>query len=342
MIKRNLIFGLCSAAIILSACTATKKAHQPHENSTAYWQNVNQDSISKYLKVITSEHLEGRRTGEVGQKRAAAYLQKHYQNNNIAAPANADSYFQDVPASFMKSKANLKDSENVWAFIPGSEKPEEVLIISAHYDHMGLDKGEYHYGADDNGSGTVAVMEVARVFKDLADQGITPKRSILFIHLTGEEFGLYGSRFYVENPIVPLENTISNINIDMIGRRSHEYTKSGDYVFVVGADKISQDLHDIVIKSNESSVGIDLDYKFNDDNDPQRIYYRSDHYSFAKHGIPAVFFYNGAHDDYHTPRDTYERIDMDLLTKRAQLVFATAWELANANERPRITEEKEN
>ncbi len=339
MIKRNLIFGLCASALLLGACKATKTVQLPYEDSTVYWQKVNQDSLSKYLQVITSEHLEGRRTGEIGQKRAAAYLQKHYENHQIGSPINADGYFQEVPASFMNSRANLKDSENVWAFIEGSEKPDEVLIITAHYDHMGLHKGEYLYGADDNGSGTVAVMEVARVFKELADQGVRPKRSVLFMHLTGEEFGLFGSRYYVENPIVPLENTISNINIDMIGRRSHEYPKQDDYIFVVGADKISQDLHDIVEKSNKESVDIDLDYTFNDENDPQRIYYRSDHYSFAKHGIPAVFFYNGAHEDYHTPRDTFDRIDMELLTKRAQLVFATAWELANTNERPRITQE---
>ncbi|MHC5201582.1 M28 family metallopeptidase [Myroides sp. LJL119] len=339
--KKTLFLSLLGASMALVSCNTAKTSNQSIgsvEQQTPYWHNVNQDSLSKYLKVITSEHLEGRRTGEPGQKRAAAYLEKHYVNNGISAPTGADSYFQEVPASFMKTKANLKDSENVWAFIPGSEKPEEVLIVTAHYDHMGLDKGEYHYGADDNGSGTVAVMEIARVFQDLAKKGISPKRSVLFIHLTGEEFGLWGSRYYVENPIVPLENSISNINIDMIGRRSYEYPTQDDYVFVIGADKISQDLHDAVEKSNKESVGIDLDYKFNDDNDPQRIYYRSDHYSFAKHGIPAVFFYNGAHEDYHTPRDTYDRIDMDLLTKRTQLIFATAWELANQDERPQVTE----
>lgn len=341
MIKRTLFLSLFGASLALVSCKTTKNSTikaTPIEKQTAYWQNINQDSLSKYLQVITSEHLEGRRTGEPGQKRAAAYLEKHYKNNGIPAPTAADSYFQEVPASFMKTKANLKDSENVWAFIEGSEKPEEVLIITAHYDHMGLDKGEYHYGADDNGSGTVAVMEMARVFQDLSKKGIKPKRSILFIHLTGEEFGLWGSRYYVENPIVPLQNSISNINIDMIGRRSTEYPKQDDYIFVIGADKISQDLHDAVEKSNTNSVALDLDYKFNDDNDPQRIYYRSDHYSFAKHGIPAVFFYNGAHDDYHTPRDTYDRIDMDLLTKRTKLIFATAWELANQDERPQVTQ----
>jgi len=252
-------------------------------------------------------------------------------------PPQTTSYFQPIPASFMTNwQMRLKDSENVWAYIEGSEKPEEVLVLSAHFDHMGILLNKIYYGADDNGSGTSAVMEIARVFQSLVKEGIRPKRSILFLHLTGEEFGLFGSKFYTENPPIPLSNTIANLNIDMIGRRSPEHPSTDDYIFLVGSDKLSQDLHDTAEKANEESVQLILDYTFNDDNDPQRIYYRSDHYNFAKNNIPAIFFYNGTHDDYHLPSDTFDKIDFPILTKRTQFIFETAWKLANGANRPQL------
>lgn len=343
MNKTKLFIALSCASLLAISCKTASTSPTIEATkltpSTPTWALVNQDTIAKNLKVLASVEFEGRRTGEKGQKLAAQYLVDHYKNIGLSFPEAADNYFQVVPSEYMK-KPNmvLKDSENVWAFLKGSEFPDEVLIVSAHYDHMGYMEGELYPGADDNGSGTAAVMEIARVFQDLAKQGVKPKRSILFLHVTGEEFGLFGSRYYAENPILPLENAIANINIDMIGRRSDQYPTNDDYVYVVGADKISQDLHDMVVQANKASTNIDLDFTFNDEDHPEKIYYRSDHYSFAKHGIPAVFFYNGAHPDYHQPTDTFENIDMPILTKRAQLIFASAWKLANADERPRINQ----
>ncbi|MGG5506820.1 MULTISPECIES: M28 family metallopeptidase [unclassified Myroides] len=311
--------------------------HDPIATKEAYFNRISRDSIQKSLLVLTADSLEGRRTGEPGQRKAAHYLASYYKRLGIGTPPNTSSYFQPVPASFMTNwQMKLKDSENVWAFIEGSEKPEEVLVISAHFDHMGILLNKVYYGADDNGSGTSAVMEIARVFQSLVKEGIRPKRSVLFLHVTGEEFGLFGSKYYTQNPPIPLSQTIANLNIDMIGRRSEEHPSTQDYIFLVGSDKLSQDLHDTAEKANTESVQLVLDYTFNDDDDPQQIYYRSDHYSFAKNNIPAIFFYNGTHEDYHLPSDTFDKIDFPILTKRTQLIFETAWKLANGDHRPRL------
>ncbi len=330
------IYLLCIGFI---QCQSPQTVVQNDSTTTkeAYFNRISSDSIKKSLWVLTADSLEGRRTGEPGQKKAAHYLANYYKKLGIGIPPTATNYFQPVPASFMHNwQMKLKDSENVWAYIEGSEKPEEVLVISAHFDHMGILLNKIYYGADDNGSGTSAVMEIARVFQSLVKEGIKPKRSVLFLHLTGEEFGLFGSKFYTENPPIPLAQTIANLNIDMIGRRSEEHHSTQDYIFLVGSDKLSQDLHDTAEKANEESVQLILDYTFNDDNDPQQIYYRSDHYNFAKNNIPAIFFYNGTHEDYHLPSDTFDKIDFPILTKRTQLIFETAWKLANGEHRPRL------
>lgn len=279
--------------------------------------------------------MQGRNTGEPGQKKAGEYIIEQYKKLGIPFPKGADSYYQRVPSDFMKRgfSPKLNDSENIWAYIEGSEKPDEVLVISAHYDHVGMKNGEIYNGADDDGSGTVAVMEIAKAFMKAKKEGNGPKRSILFLHVTGEEHGLHGSRFYSENPLFPLKNTIADINIDMIGRRDNLNPNDNNYIYVIGSDRLSSELHTINEEVNKKYTQLRLDYKYNDRNDPEQIYYRSDHYNFAKKGIPAIFFFNGIHDDYHKPTDEVEKIEFDLLTKRARLAFALAWELANRDKR---------
>ncbi len=159
------------------------------------------------------------------------------------------------------------------------------------------------------------------------------KRSILFIHLTGEEKGLLGSKYYVENPVFPLENTVANLNMDMIGRIDKEHEGNDNYVYLIGSDKLSTDLHELSENVNSEYMNMDLDYTYNDENDPNRFYYRSDHYNFAKNNIPVIFYFNGVHPDYHKPTDTVEKIEYEALMKRARLVFLTAWEIANRDER---------
>lgn len=301
-----------------------------------YIKSITKESLKTNLYVIASDEMEGRDTGTKGQKKAGNYLISQYTKAGISFPEGAADFYQRIPSASLSSRrnGNLPDSENIWAFIKGSEKPEEVLVISAHYDHIGIKNGEIHYGADDDGSGTVAVLEIAKAFQKAKEEGHGPKRSILFLHVTGEEHGLLGSKYYSENPLFPIANTITDINIDMIGRRDDLHKDSNDYVYIIGSDYLSSDLYTICEEANKNFVNINLDYTFNDRNDPNRFYYRSDHYNFAKKGIPSVFLFNGVHADYHKPTDTPDKIEYDALAKRAQLAFVIAWELANRDNRP--------
>jgi Zn-dependent M28 family amino/carboxypeptidase len=226
-------------------------------------------------------------------------------------------------------------SENVVAFIRGSQWPEEYVVISSHLDHIGVNaNGEINNGADDDGSGTVALLEIAEAFKQAADAGMGPRRSVVFLHVTGEEKGLLGSQYYTDvEPVFPLENTVANLNIDMIGRIDPKREGNRNYVYLIGSDKLSSELHELSETVNSRYTGIELDYTYNDENDPNRFYYRSDHYNFAKNNIPIIFYFDGTHADYHRPGDTPDKINYDLLKNRTQLVFHTAWEIANRDSR---------
>ncbi|MDH7445540.1 M28 family peptidase [Aquimarina sp. 2201CG14-23] len=234
-----------------------------------------------------------------------------------------------------KNNSKKISSENVAAFIKGSEKPDEIIVISAHLDHEGVKDGKVYNGADDDGSGTVAVVEIAEAFSKAVKDGNGPKRSILFLNVTGEEKGLLGSRYYTDvDPIFPLENTVADLNIDMIGRIDPKRKEGNrNYIYLIGSDKLSTELHNISEEVNSKYTNVELDYTYNDENDPNRFYYRSDHYNFAKNNIPVIFYFNGTHDDYHQPSDTPDKIEYDLLENRARLVFYTAWELANRENR---------
>lgn len=222
-------------------------------------------------------------------------------------------------------------SENVLGFIEGTDKKEEVVVITAHYDHIGYDAGEICNGADDDGSGTVAVLELAQAFKEAQKAGKGPRRSMLFMTVSGEEKGLLGSQYYTENPIYDLTKTVVDLNIDMIGRVD-DLHDNNNYVYLIGSDKISSDLHEISEKANADKIKMVLDYTYNDENDPNRFYYRSDHYNFAKNDIPVIFYFSGTHEDYHKPTDDVEKIDFEKLEKTTKLVFYTAWEIANREE----------
>ena len=176
-------------------------------------------------------------------------------------------------------------------------------------------------------------MDIAEAFVKAKIDGNGPRRSILFMTVTGEEKGLLGSSFYADNPIFPLENTVADLNIDMIGRIDDRELESQDYVSLVGADKLSTELHEISEQMNKEHTNLFLDYTYNDENHPERIYYRSDHWNFAKNGIPVIFYTTGSHPDYHKPTDVVENIEFELMTKRTKLVFYTAWEIVNRDKR---------
>jgi hypothetical protein len=230
-------------------------------------------------------------------------------------------------------------SQNVLGYLPGQDTSlqDEHIVISAHYDHLGTRDNATYNGADDNGSGTTSVLTLAESFSRWVKEGGTLKRGILFILMTGEEKGLLGSRYYSQNPILPLTNTMANVNIDMVGRIDETYQGREDYIYVIGADRISQDLHDLNEQANEMGPGLTLDYTYNDEDDPNRYYYRSDHYNFAKKGIPAIFFFNGTHEDYHGVGDTPDKINFSAMQKRIQLIFLTAMNLVQRNEPLKVT-----
>lgn len=297
----------------------------------SYANTITSTELKNLLYTYASKEFEGRGTGEEGQKKAANFLKTYYLSQNISSPINDSVYFQSIPKSYFPD--DIKATENVVAYIEGIEKPEEVLVISAHYDHLGIEDDQIYYGADDDGSGTVALMEMAQAFKMAAKDGFGPKRSILFLHLTAEEIGLQGSRFYTENPIFQLSKTIANLNIDMIGRVDAPHENNSNYLYLIGTDRLSKELHLLSEKVNETFFNLDIDYRFNDEDDKNRYYYRSDHYNFALHNIPVIFYFNGEHEDYHQPTDTPDKINYQLLEKRTQLIFATAWQLANRENR---------
>jgi hypothetical protein len=233
----------------------------------------------------------------------------------------------------IEKETNEFFGENVLAYIEGTEKPDELIIVTAHYDHIGANSDVVFNGADDDGSGTVALMELAQAFKMASDQGNGPKRSILFMPVSGEEKGLLGSEYYSKNPVFPLEQTVANLNVDMIGRLDEAHEGNPNFVYLIGSDKLSSDLHQISENANETYTKLELDYTFNDENDPNRFYYRSDHYNFAKNNIPVIFYFCGVHEDYHKETDTVEKIQFDKMETITKLIFHTAWDLANRNER---------
>ncbi|MFZ1807491.1 MAG: M28 family peptidase [Cyclobacteriaceae bacterium] len=238
---------------------------------------------------------------------------------------------------YLRNEIKQVNSENVLGYLEGSDKKDELIVVTSHYDHVGMEAegtGDLiSNGADDDGSGTVAVLQMAKVFAKAKEEGNGPRRSMLFMTVTGEEIGLLGSQFYSENPIFPLSNTVVDLNIDMIGRSDPEHKGKPDYVYVIGSDKLSQELHQISEKINTTYTQLDFDYTYNDVNHPTNLYKRSDHWNFAKNNIPIIFYFDGIHEDYHLPSDEVDKIDFELLTKRTKLVFYTAWELANREER---------
>ena len=244
-------------------------------------------------------------------------------------------YKANVDLSYKKETRTTQVS-NVMALLEGTDKKDEYVFLTAHYDHVGKrNDTTIYYGADDDGSGTTGILELAQAFAEAKKAGKGPRRSIVFMTVSGEEKGLWGSEYYGEHPVYPLEKTTVDLNIDMIGRTGSEYQKDKDstnYLYIIGDDKLSTELAVITDNVNNTYTKLKLDRKYNDPNDPNRFYFRSDHYNFAEKGVPVIFYFNGTHADYHKPTDTPDKINYPMMAKRTQLVFFTAWEMANRNE----------
>lgn len=237
-----------------------------------------------------------------------------------------------VSILYEKVPVELKPS-NVLAFLEGTDKKDEVLFITGHYDHLGKKDGKIYYGADDDGSGTTAVLALAHAFEEAKKAGKGPRRSIVFMTVSGEEKGLLGSNYYVEHPLYPLEKTVADLNTDMVGRIDPGHEQDTNYIYLIGDNKLSSAMRPISEAANDEFTKMKLDYTYNDPKDVNRFYYRSDHYNFAQHGIPIIFYFNGVHEDYHKPTDTVDKIHFGLMARRVQLVFYTAWDIANREEK---------
>lgn len=285
-------------------------------------RNGNQ-ALSFFKKNISPQQLT------ISEIVARAIIGSGYDN---AAALTATKVFPaNVLIDVQKVTKNLQSS-NVIGLLPGTDLKGEYLFITGHYDHLGKRDTVIYYGADDDGSGTVSVIELAQAFAKAKAAGKGPRRTIVFMTVSGEEKGLLGSEYYTDHPVYPLDHVTADLNIDMIGRTDldRKVGDSSNYVYIVGDDKLSSDLKPVNESQNKKYTKLELDYKYNDPNDRQRIYYRSDHFNFAKNGVPIIFYTDGMlRPDYHQPTDTPDKINYPLMAKRAQLVFYTAWDMAN-------------
>lgn len=247
----------------------------------------------------------------------------------------------------IKAAGEQLSTQNVVAILEGSDPVlrSEYVAVGAHYDHVGIGNPDQNgdkifNGADDDGSGTVAVMAIAEALA----RGPKPKRSILLVWHTGEEKGLWGSEWFVEHPTVPLGQIVTQLNIDMIGRSK----KAGDTdtrnanlsgpneIYVIGSKMMSSDLGMLSEKVNQSYLNLQFNYKYDDPNDTERLFFRSDHFNYAKKGIPIIFYFDGVHEDYHRQSDHADKIDYEKMEKVTRTVFAKMWRLANQAERPKV------
>ncbi len=265
-------------------------------------------------------------------------------SSDLVAPANKIKPSELATSAEIKLRVEVKEAppaQNVVGILDGADQrlKEEYVVFSAHYDHLKTtDKGEVYHGADDDGSGTVSVLEIAQAFS----VGPRPKRSILIVFHTGEELGLFGSEYNTDyEPVVPLQKLVADFNIDMVGRsrppgdddpRDARLTDK-DSIYIIGADKLSTELNKLNEETNLATSRLKFDYTYNDEKNPERFYYRSDHYNYAKHGIPVIFYFTGVHRDYHRTSDVVEKIDFEKMERIDRMVFATGWRVANLDHR---------
>ena len=286
----------------------------------------------KKERVMPFYYINEKAFGDALTKNIAKYKKgKLKGRGTVASKLNID----------IKIDAVEKTGENVLGLIEGTDLKDEVLVITSHYDHIGITDGLINNGADDDGSGTSTVMELAATFMEMAKAGIKPRRTILFMTVSGEEKGLLGSEYFTDNPLVPLSSMVADLNIDMVGRVDEKHKDNPNFVYIIGSDKLSTDLHKIALGINEKYADLELNFEYNSPDDPNRYYYRSDHYNFAKNNIPVIFYFNGTHPDYHKPTDTIEKINFDKMSNIARYVFLTAWEIANRDERLKVDVEND-
>lgn len=321
--------------------------------------DVSESLLKQHVFVLASDSLQGRQTGTAGQLKAAKYCAQQLKENHLQPAFPIDStqssfwqryYFINerfmpvlpnnatligsyqrmslVPPPSANDSLRRYVAHNIGGLLLGTTRPQETVVISAHFDHLGQANQQIFHGADDNASGTAAVLAIAATFDSLAKAGIRPQRSILFVLFSGEEGGLIGSTYFIQNTPVGLDKFVANLNIDMIGRTDKWHRRKPNYCYLITGGKKNPH-REVVMSANAASVGLEIETVFDTQNDVKQYFYRSDHYNFAKNNIPIAFFFDGEHPDYHQPSDTAEKIDYALLQKRATLIFQVAWQVAN-------------
>lgn len=343
--------------VLLSVLVATRAYAQPAISTIT----VSVSRLRQHVFTLASDSLQGRATGTRGQLKAAFYCTYVLRNHHLSPAFRLDpvrsSFYQryafktikitsfgrssygSIPTTFSrdelvsnplasKDSSDLLSGHNVGGLLIGTDLKQEVIVLSAHYDHLGSSGKRIFHGADDNASGTATVLSVAALFDSLAQQGIRPRRSILFVLFSGEEGGLTGSDYFVHNSPIPLPQIVCNINVDMVGRVDDAHRKKPDYCYLLAGQQ-DHALRWTVEEANKQSVAIELDYTYDTENDPNRYFFRSDQFNFAQLGIPVLFFMDGKHPDYHQPSDTADKIRYEVLQKRATLIFQTTWLLTH-------------
>ncbi|MDR3134026.1 MAG: M28 family peptidase [Prevotellaceae bacterium] len=287
--------------------------------------SILENDLQQHVRALAADSMKGRQTGTDGAFMAADYIAGQFEKLDLSKPYDS-TYFQ----AFVSHTPGV----NVVGVIEGRDLKEESLVISAHYDHLGEFNGNIYNGADDNASGVAAMLEIAEAFAAMARNHYLPRRSVVFIAFDAKERKMAGSAWYVNNPLYPLQHTIANLNIDAVGRVEGSPNGQRNYLFLVGANRVSSGLQDISDYVNSvQKINLTLDYTFYNSPTFSDIFYLfSDQYHFGQRQIPVIYYMDGLHDDLNKPADTEGRIDYKILRSRTQLIFHTAWELANRDE----------
>jgi len=328
----------------------------PGSSTLTFWQNRHKTSLNpSRMKMEKPQRVPNVPVICASEKMIKAILAgEKLDYETIKKQASEDSLgdgFDLTPGKQVSFNVNAKVesamTQNVVGVIEGGDYylRKEYVAVGAHYDHIGMrpnaEGDRIFNGADDDGSGTVATMAIAQA---LTNSQQRPKRSILFVWHAGEEKGLWGSEFFTKNPAVPINQIIAQLNIDMIGRSKKEGDDNPANInltgpnglYVIGSRMMSDDLGNLSEEVNNSYLKLDFNYKYDDPNDPERFFYRSDHYNYAQKGVPIIFYFSGVHEDYHGPGDHADKIDYQKMEKVTRTIFATMWKLANAPNRPKV------
>jgi hypothetical protein len=284
---------------------------------------IDMDDYLRKLGVIAHDSMGGRDTPSRGLEMTAEWIAKEFERMGLVPGGDDGSYVQRYPFD------TIRFAPNVVGVLEGSDPVlrEEYVVFSAHMDHIGIglpnsEGDSINNGADDDASGTTAVLEIAEAFVSLDTK---PKRSIIFLLVSGEEKGLRGSAYFTANPPVPTESMVADLNVDMVGRNWP------DTIVAIGMEH--SDLGETLRLVNGAHPELGM-AAINDIWPEERFYFRSDHYNFARKGVPVLFFFNGTHEDYHGPDDEVDRIDAEKAVRVSQLIFYLGYELANRSERP--------